>query len=101
MAVRRQLNSQGSVNAADESICDIIRRSNLAGATAYVPELPWILFLRILDERELRETEEVKASSVPFTPSLAKPYRWQEGQRRAARSAGSWWSRRRASSSSS
>ena len=24
MAVRRQLNSQGSVNAADESICDMI-----------------------------------------------------------------------------
>jgi type I restriction enzyme M protein len=55
-----------------------MRRSNLAGAMAYVPELTWILFLRILDERETREAEEAKALSVPFTPSLAKPYRWQD-----------------------
>ena len=29
-----------------------MRRSNCAGALQYVPELTWILFLRILDERE-------------------------------------------------
>jgi type I restriction enzyme M protein len=74
----RQLNSQSSVNAAVKSICDIMRRSNLAGAMAYVPELTWILFLRILDERETREAEEAKALSVPFTPSLSSPYRWQD-----------------------
>ena len=74
----KQLNSQGSVNAAVKSICDIMRRSNLAGAMAYVPELTWILFLRILDERETREAEEAKALSVPFTPSLSSPYRWQD-----------------------
>jgi len=78
MAVRRQLNSQSSVNSAVKSICDIMRRSNLAGAMAYVPELTWILFLRILDERETREAEEAKALSVPFTPSLSSPYRWHD-----------------------
>jgi type I restriction enzyme M protein len=55
-----------------------MRRSNLAGAMAYVPELTWILFLRILDERETREAEEATALSVPFTPSLSSPYRWQD-----------------------
>ena len=31
---------------------------NVAGAMNYVPELTWILFLRILDERETQEAEE-------------------------------------------
>ena len=44
-----------SLNAAVKSICDIMRRSNVAGAMNYVPELTWILFLRILDEREAHE----------------------------------------------
>ena len=46
-----------SLNGAVKSLCDIMRRSNCAGALQYVPELTWILFLRILDERETRETE--------------------------------------------
>jgi len=32
-----------------------------AGALQYVPELTWILFLRILDERETREAAEAEA----------------------------------------
>ena len=35
-----------------------MRRANYAGALQYVPELSWILFLRILDEREELEAEE-------------------------------------------
>src|SRR5512139_1910065 len=57
----KRLNSQQSVNTAVKSICDIMRRSNCAGALQYVPELTWILFLRILDEREAREKEEAEA----------------------------------------
>ena len=70
--------SQQSVNAAVKSICDIMRRSNCAGAMQYVPELTWILFLRILDEREAREAEEAEAVGADFTPSLKSPYRWQD-----------------------
>jgi len=59
----RKLATQQSVNSAVKSICDIMRRSNCAGALQYVPELTWILFLRILDEREtqLRGTPELQA----------------------------------------
>jgi type I restriction enzyme M protein len=32
-----------------------MRRGNVASALQYVPELTWILFLRILDETEDRE----------------------------------------------
>jgi len=70
--------TQQSVNSAVKSICDIMRRSNCAGALQYVPELTWILFLRILDERETREAEEADAVDSEFAPSLAAPYRWQD-----------------------
>ena len=70
--------TQQSVNSAIKSICDIMRRSNCAGAMQYVPELTWILFLRILDEREHREAEESKAVGQSFTPSLEAPYRWRD-----------------------
>ena len=74
----KKLPTQQSVNGAVKSICDIMRRSNCAGALQYVPELTWILFLRILDERETHEAEMAEAVGVEFTPSLASPYRWQD-----------------------
>lgn len=74
----KRLNSQQSVNAAVKSICDIMRRSNCAGAMQYVPELTWILFLRILDERETHEAENAEAVGADFTPSLEPPYRWRD-----------------------
>ncbi|MBI4168440.1 MAG: N-6 DNA methylase [Acidobacteria bacterium] len=55
-----------------------MRRSNCAGALQYVPELTWILFLRILDERETREAEEAEAVGAEFAPSLEPPYRWRD-----------------------
>ncbi|MFB3881905.1 MAG: N-6 DNA methylase [Armatimonadota bacterium] len=74
----RQFNSQQSLNSAIKSICDIMRRSNCAGALQYVPELTWILFLRILDEREEQEAEQAEAVGADFTPSLRPPYRWRD-----------------------
>lgn len=70
--------SPQSLNAAVKSICDVMRRSNCAGALQYVPELTWILFLRILDERETREAEEAAALGIPFTPTLVAPFRWRD-----------------------
>lgn len=74
----KRLTSQQSVNSAVKSICDIMRRSNCAGALQYVPELTWILFLRILDEREEREAEEAEAVGAEYRPSLESPYRWRD-----------------------
>jgi len=75
---RKRLATQQSVNSAIKAICDIMRRSNCAGALQYVPELTWILFLRILDEHEMREIEEAEAVGAEFSPSLEPPYRWRE-----------------------
>ena len=74
----KPLATQQAVNSAVKSICDIMRRSNCAGALQYVPELTWMLFLRILDEREAREAEASAAVGAGFTPSLQPPYRWQD-----------------------
>ncbi len=70
--------TQQSVNSTIKSICDIMRRSNCAGAMEYVPELSWLLFLRILDERESYEAEAQEAVGKSFTPSLVAPFRWQD-----------------------
>lgn len=85
----KALLTQSAVNGAVKSICDIMRRSNCAGALQYVPELTWILFLRILDEREEREAQEAEAVGARFTPSVVAPYRWKDwaapdGERRKA-----------------
>ncbi|MDY6803991.1 MAG: N-6 DNA methylase [Cyanobacteriota bacterium] len=60
-----------SFNNAIKKICDIMRRSNCAGALQYIPEITWILFLRILDEIENLEGEKDRYS-------ISSPYRWQD-----------------------
>lgn len=70
--------TQQSLNGAVKSICDIMRRSNCAGALQYVPELTWMLFLRILDEREGHEVDEAEALGLRHKASVPKPYRWRD-----------------------
>lgn len=67
-----------ALNNAIKSICDVMRRDACKGALEYVPELTWILFLRILDEREAEEAQIAKASGVPFTSTLKAPFRWRD-----------------------
>ncbi len=74
----RAIASTQSLSAFVKSICDIMRRSNCASALQYVPELTWILFLRILDAQEEKARGEAEAVGVPFTPALAAPYRWRD-----------------------
>ena len=74
----RRLATPSSVNAAIKQIADVMRRANYAGALQYVPELSWLLFLRILDEREELEADEAAAVGVEFTPSLGPPFRWRD-----------------------
>ena len=71
-----------------KSICDIMRRGNMASALQYVPELTWILFLRILDETEQRAQAEHAALGIDWSPALEKPFRWRDwaaadGEKRA------------------
>ena len=70
--------STQSLSAFVKSICDVMRRSNCASALQYVPELTWILFLRILDAQEAREAEQAEVLGAEFSPALCSPYRWQD-----------------------
>ncbi len=70
--------STQSLSAFVKSICDVMRRSNCASALQYVPELTWILFLRILDAQEVRDQERAAAVGTTFSPALKSPYRWQD-----------------------
>jgi type I restriction enzyme M protein len=74
----RRLATQQSVDQAVKSICDIMRRGNCSGAMQYVPELTWILFLRILDEKEYREEQEAAALGLRYRRSLEAPFRWRD-----------------------
>lgn len=74
----RRVNTPQSLNAYVKSICDIMRRGGAAGALQYVPELTWLLFLRILDEREEQESLAANAVGEKFAPSLTAPYRWRD-----------------------
>lgn len=70
--------STQSLSAFVKSICDVMRRSNCASALQYVPELTWILFLRILDAQEARDAEQAEVLGADFSPALRSPYRWQD-----------------------
>ena len=74
----RPITSAQSLSGFVKSICDIMRRSNCASALQYVPELTWILFLRILDAQEDRAREEAEAIGNAFTPALREPFRWKD-----------------------
>lgn len=74
----RSLATQQAVNLKVWDVCNILRRSNCAGAMQYVPEVTWLLFLRILDEREGWEVQEAEALGIPFGPALEEPYRWRD-----------------------
>lgn len=67
-----------SLSSFVKAICDVMRRSNCASALQYVPELTWILFLRILDAQETRDQEKAEAVGASFSAALRSPYRWQD-----------------------
>lgn len=86
----RRLATPSSVNAAIKQIADVMRRANYAGALQYVPELSWILFLRILDEREELEADEADAVGVGSTRRSPRRIDGGIGRQRTGRSGPSW-----------
>ncbi|HWL64148.1 MAG TPA: N-6 DNA methylase [Steroidobacteraceae bacterium] len=74
----KSIASTQSLSAFVKGVCDVMRRSNCASALQYVPELTWILFLRILDAQEARDAEQAEAVGAMFSPALRSPYRWQD-----------------------
>jgi len=67
-----------TVAGATRSLADLMKASEIPRPPQYAPELAWIFALRFLDECETREAAEAEAQGVPFTPTLAAPFRWQD-----------------------
>ena len=72
------LSGPQALNQAVWQICDVLRRAGVGSALRYVPELTWILFLRVLDEQEAIERDEAEALGLDYAPSLPMPWRWQD-----------------------
>ena len=72
------LSGPQALNQAVWAICDVLRRAGVGSALRYVPELTWILFLRVLDEQEALERDEAEALGLGYEPSLTMPWRWQD-----------------------
>lgn len=74
----KAIGSTQSLSSYVKAICDVMRRSNVTSAINYVPELTWIMFLRILDAQEQKEHEEAAALGNSYSPALVSPFRWQD-----------------------
>ena len=75
----RKIDSQSALNnALWKGVCDILRRDKCKSAVQYVPEVAWMLFLCVLDQREEMEADRARAQNLSFSPSLAAPYRWRD-----------------------
>ena len=61
-----------------KTICDVLRRSNCAGALQYVPEISWLLFLRFFDAREAAWVMQAEIGDWQYHPAIAEPYRWRD-----------------------
>jgi len=74
----KTLTSVEQMNSHLKTIMDILRRDKAKWPLEYIPELTWMMFLRLLDEKEIKEQEEAEAIWIDFQPSLSYPYRWQD-----------------------
>jgi type I restriction enzyme M protein len=77
-AAAKKVVTASSLDDKVYAACDIMRRSNCSGAMNYIPELSWLLFLRILDELEIDEERKSAVLGRPFKPALHSPFRWRD-----------------------
>ena len=66
------------MNGYLKSIMDIMRRDKAKGPMEYIPELTWMMFVRLLDEKEEKQKEEAEITGDDFKNSLEYPFRWQD-----------------------
>jgi type I restriction enzyme M protein len=62
-----------------KSARDLMRKDKgLNGDLDRLPLLTWIMFLKFLDDLELRREEEAKLARTRFRPAIEPPYRWRD-----------------------
>jgi type I restriction enzyme M protein len=70
-----QLTSKQQLSTMIKSVRDLLRKdAGLYGDTDRLPQLTWLLFLKLLDDFEVSQEEEHGAA---YDPVLAPEYRWR------------------------
>src|SRR5207249_1305878 len=65
-----------SLPATIKSVRDSLRKdAGLSGDTDRLPQLTWLLFLKLLDDFELAQEEE---RGQQYEPVVKPPYRWRD-----------------------
>jgi type I restriction enzyme M protein len=68
-----------SLGSLLKSARDIMRKDKgLNGDLDRLPLLTWIMFLKFLDDRELRREEEAALAGKKFRAAIEPPYRWRD-----------------------
>lgn len=76
--MNKQITWIEQMNSYLKSIMDIMRRDKAKWPLEYIPELTWMLFVRLLDEKENALALDSYLVESDFSPSLVYPYRWQD-----------------------
>ncbi len=70
------LTSKQQISTMIKSVRDLLRKdAGLYGDTDRLPQLTWLLFLKLLDDVELAQEEEY---GERYDPVLEPPYRWRD-----------------------
>lgn len=67
------------LGSAIKSSRDIMRTDKgLNGELDRLPQLTWILFLKLLDDSEKLHEVEAELEGIPYTPTIKPPLRWRD-----------------------
>ena len=73
------LTTRENLSALIKSARTILRKDKgLNGDVDRLPLLTWVMFLKFLDDLEIRHEEEAELDGKPYQPIIAAPYRWRD-----------------------
>ncbi|MEZ5522446.1 MAG: hypothetical protein R3F08_13355 [Dokdonella sp.] len=81
------------LSALIKSVRQILRKDKgLNGDADRLPLLTWVMFLKFLDDLEIRREEEAAMNGEAYEPLIEAPYRWRDwAARRMASTVTSCW----------
>jgi type I restriction enzyme M protein len=75
----RQAKQAPTLSALIKSSRDILRKDKgLNGDVDRLPLLTWVMFLKFLDDLEIKHEEEAAMDGKPYHPIVEAPYRWRD-----------------------
>ncbi len=73
------LTTRDNLSALIGSARKILRKDKgLNGDVDRLPLLTWVMFLKFLDDLELKHAQEAELDGKPYQPIIEQPYRWRD-----------------------